>query len=378
MSSSPAQRASAYPLLAELMAKRQATIYRRADPAGRCLLLALLFGLHRHAERRGSCSDQHDRTAELYAKPILGIQESDVVFSAAKLFFAYGLGNALSFPLVRGRDHGFAKRPADTGGGLPYSARIPADDLLWRADALQRASGELPNCRNARSSNSAPLHVGRRSVAAGSRPALARTYRRRYSRRPRLHRNAAYLFFQQTRRRSLRHVRETGVRVMKSAWSTKTATRSPKARSASSKSPVRPARRSTGTTAKRAATLFSARGPGAATNTPKAKTVILPIAGRGDDMLKVSGIWVSPFEVESALASHAAVLEAAVVGQADENGLIKPKAFVVLRPDLPQTPSSPPALQQHVKAPACALQLSALDRIRRRAAQDRHRQNPTF
>ena len=42
------------------------------------------------------------RTAELYAQPILGIEESDVVFSAAKLFFAYGLGNALTFPLSVG------------------------------------------------------------------------------------------------------------------------------------------------------------------------------------------------------------------------------------------------------------------------------------
>mgnify|MGYP003694218929 CR=1 FL=1 len=50
-------------------------------------------------------------------------------------------------------------------------------------------------------------------------------------------------------------------------------------------------------------------------------------------MLKVSGIWVSPFEVEAALASHEAVLEAAVVGHGDDNGLIKPKAFVVLRTD---------------------------------------------
>src|SRR6185503_18667715 len=41
-------------------------------------------------------------TAELYARPILGISEKDVVFSAAKLFFAYGLGNALSFPLAAG------------------------------------------------------------------------------------------------------------------------------------------------------------------------------------------------------------------------------------------------------------------------------------
>jgi 4-hydroxybenzoate-CoA ligase len=53
--------------------------------------------------------------------------------------------------------------------------------------------------------------------------------------------------------------------------------------------------------------------------------------GRADDMFKVSGIWVSPFEVESALITHPAVLEAAVVSQADPDGLLKPKAFVVLR-----------------------------------------------
>ena len=52
--------------------------------------------------------------------------------------------------------------------------------------------------------------------------------------------------------------------------------------------------------------------------------------GRTDDMFKVSGRWVSPFEVEEALISHAAVLEAAVVAKEDEEGLVKPKAFVVL------------------------------------------------
>jgi 4-hydroxybenzoate-CoA ligase len=52
--------------------------------------------------------------------------------------------------------------------------------------------------------------------------------------------------------------------------------------------------------------------------------------GRTDDMFKVSGIWVSPFEVESALIAHEAVLEAAVVGYEDEEGLTKPRAFVVL------------------------------------------------
>ncbi len=53
--------------------------------------------------------------------------------------------------------------------------------------------------------------------------------------------------------------------------------------------------------------------------------------GRTDDMFKVSGIWVSPFEVEQALISHPSVLEAAVVAKRDEDGLEKPKAFVVLK-----------------------------------------------
>jgi len=51
--------------------------------------------------------------------------------------------------------------------------------------------------------------------------------------------------------------------------------------------------------------------------------------GRSDDMLKVGGIWCSPFEIESKLIEHAAVVEAAVVGRADADGLIKPEAFVV-------------------------------------------------
>jgi benzoate-CoA ligase len=54
-------------------------------------------------------------------------------------------------------------------------------------------------------------------------------------------------------------------------------------------------------------------------------------AGRSDDMLKVSGIYVSPFEVESTLVQHAAVLEAAVIGVPDAQGLTKTKAFVVLK-----------------------------------------------
>ena len=54
--------------------------------------------------------------------------------------------------------------------------------------------------------------------------------------------------------------------------------------------------------------------------------------GRSDDMLKVSGVYVSPFEVEATLVQHPAVLEAAVIGVADAEGLIKTKAFVTLKP----------------------------------------------
>ena len=54
-------------------------------------------------------------------------------------------------------------------------------------------------------------------------------------------------------------------------------------------------------------------------------------AGRSDDMLKVSGVYVSPFEVEATLVQHASVLEAAVIGVADADGLTRAKAFVVLR-----------------------------------------------
>lgn len=54
-------------------------------------------------------------------------------------------------------------------------------------------------------------------------------------------------------------------------------------------------------------------------------------AGRSDDMLKVSGIYVSPFEVEATLSQHPAILEAAVIGVLDAQGLTRTKAFVVLK-----------------------------------------------
>lgn len=71
--------------------------------------------------------------------------------------------------------------------------------------------------------------------------------------------------------------------------------------------------------------------------------------GRSDDMFKVGGIWVSPIEVEHALSAHPAVLECAVVAQADERELIKPKAFVVLREGRAPTPELATDIQRFVK-----------------------------
>ena len=73
-------------------------------------------------------------------------------------------------------------------------------------------------------------------------------------------------------------------------------------------------------------------------------------AGRSDDMLKVSGIYVSPIEVESVLITHDAVLEAAVVGKEDDDKLIKPQAFIVLKPGYEASPELAAELKQHVKA----------------------------
>jgi 4-hydroxybenzoate-CoA ligase len=72
--------------------------------------------------------------------------------------------------------------------------------------------------------------------------------------------------------------------------------------------------------------------------------------GRSDEMLKVSGVWVSPFKVEEALIAHPAVQEVAVVGRQDHDGLIKPKAFVVLAdPAIATDPTLIQTLQTHVK-----------------------------
>ena len=72
--------------------------------------------------------------------------------------------------------------------------------------------------------------------------------------------------------------------------------------------------------------------------------------GRGDDMLKVGGIWCSPFEIEATLIEHPKVLEVAVVGRADASGLMKPEAWVVLTDDTNAEANLEHELLRHCKA----------------------------
>jgi benzoate-CoA ligase len=287
------------------------------------------------------------RTAELYAQPILGIQENDLVFSAAKLFFAYGLGNALSFPLSVGATTVLlSERPTPQAVcrilreyrptifyGVPtlYTALLSSPDLPRREEI------NLRRCTSA--GEALPPDVGRRWLE------------------------------------------HTGVDILDGLGSTEMlhiflSNRPGDVRYGSTGKPVpgydiRLVDEEGTPVAKGEIGELQVSGPtGAAyywNNRDKSRNTFLGpwtrsgdkysesddgyfvYSGRNDDMLKVSGIWVSPFEVESALASHGAVLEAAVVGQADENGLIKPKAYVVLRPNTPQMPELAANLQQHVK-----------------------------
>ena len=71
--------------------------------------------------------------------------------------------------------------------------------------------------------------------------------------------------------------------------------------------------------------------------------------GRSDDLMKVSGQYVSPVEVEATLIAHPGVVEAAVVAQADEYGLLKPKAHVVLKSDARPSEDLAAELQEFVK-----------------------------
>ena len=95
--------------------------------------------------------------------------------------------------------------------------------------------------------------------------------------------------------------------------------------------------------------------------------------GRNDDMSKVSGLWVSPFDVESALMTHPSVLEAAVVAKKDNDGLLRPKAFITLKDERWHAEPLREMLKEHVKQ-QIDVEIPTLDRRGGSVAEDGDRQ----
>jgi benzoate-CoA ligase len=288
------------------------------------------------------------QTAELYARPVVGIREDDVVFSAAKLFFAYGLGNALSFPLSVGATTVLmAERPTPAAVFKRLVEHRPT--LFYGVPTLYAAmlvSQEFP-AREALSL--------RRCISAGEPlPAdIGRRFRER-----------------------------TGVDILDGIGSTEMlhiflSNRPDDVRYGTTGLAVpgyelRIVDEHGKDVADGEQGELLIKGPTAAmiywNNRPKSRATFLGewtrsgdkyrrdeagyyvYCGRNDDMLKVGGIWVSPVEVEAAIVGHPAVLEAAVVGWQDADGLVKPRAFVVLRPGHTPTDVLGEEIQAHVKS----------------------------
>nr|HEX4318146.1 benzoate-CoA ligase family protein [Kofleriaceae bacterium] len=281
-------------------------------------------------------------TADVYARGILAMSPDDVVFSAAKLFFAYGLGNSLTFPLSVGATALLmAERPTPAAVlrtfathrptifcGVPtLFASLLADPSLAHQDALRVSTS---------AGEALPRHVGERwreRVGSDILDGIGSTEMLHIF----LSNRSGDVAYGTTGRAvpgyDLELRGDDGTAVADgeegSLW-------------------VRGPSACVGYWNDRARSLATFHGSWTRTGDRYVRDADgrWTYSGRADDMLKVGGIWVSPFEVESALSSHPAVLEAAVVGHDDADGLTKPKAFVVLAAGAHATPAE---LQAHVK-----------------------------
>ena len=148
--------------------------------------------------------------AALMGRNIIGIREDDVVFSAAKLFFSYGMGNALAFPMsVGGIDVLWPHRPTPDAVFDIMRQHQPTR-VLRRADALRLDAGAQGDGARRRLRSAAALRLGRRSAADGARRALARGRGLRRGRRHRLDRDVPDVLSATGRRRALRLDRQAG------------------------------------------------------------------------------------------------------------------------------------------------------------------------
>lgn len=285
-------------------------------------------------------------TADTFGAQVLGITEADTVFSVAKLFFAYGLGNAMSFPMsVGARTVLFAGRPTPEGV-LEIMAR-EKPTLFCGVPTLFAALVAEQERRGGR-----PAHHIRLSTSAGE--ALPREIGERWERlwgteivdgvgsTEMLH------IFLSNRPGDVVYG-TSGVAVPGYEVRLVDEHDEDVPEGEVGELLVRGPSSAEGYWNRRSKSLSTFQGHWTRTGdkyerTPEGRYVY---CGRTDDMFKVSGIWVSPFEVEQALIEYPGVLEAAVVARADDQDLIKPAAFVVLKPGATLDPE---ALKEHVKA----------------------------
>ncbi|HEX4332146.1 MAG TPA: benzoate-CoA ligase family protein [Usitatibacter sp.] len=283
-------------------------------------------------------------TAELYARGVLGMTERDVCFSAAKLFFAYGLGNALTFPLSVGASVVLmAERPTPDAVFRRWSERRPT--LFFGAPtgyAGMLASPKLPKrdevalrmCSSA--GEALPKEIGERFTAhygceivdgIGSTEML-------------------HIFISNRPGRVCYGT--TGQPVPGYDADLRSEDGNPVAQGEIGDLYVRGPSAALLYWGDRTRSAETFQGAWTRTGDKYLRDAAgnYVYAGRSDDMLKVSGQYVSPFEVEATLVRHAAVLEAAIIGTPDENGLTRSKAFVVLKPGV----SASPALEAELKA----------------------------
>ncbi|MEX0732900.1 MAG: benzoate-CoA ligase family protein [Aquisalimonadaceae bacterium] len=288
-------------------------------------------------------------TAELYGTGVLGLEKDDIIFSAAKLFFAYGLGNAMTFPLLVGATAVLmAERP--TPDGVMRVLKTHQPTMFCGVPTLYAAI--LANEANSRETASRQL---RRCISAGE--ALPSEVGKRWERRfgaeildgvgstEMLH------IFLSNRPGQVRYG-TSGVPVPGYGARLVDENDEDIAQGEVGELLVSGPTAAIGYWNQRRKSINTFMGPWTRTGDKyfMDEEGLYHICGRSDDMLKVSGNWVSPFEVESTLIEHEAVLEAAVIPHADENDLIKPKAYVVLKDG--KTPSDALAreLQAFVKS----------------------------
>ena len=290
-------------------------------------------------------------TADTYGAQVLGIRPDDVVFSAAKLFFAYGLGNSMTFPMSVGASAVLLpQRP--TADAVLDEMRRSRPTIFFGVPTLYAALLAHPDLSSGAGSDRLRLCV---SAGEALPEAVGRRWRERVGvdildgigSTEMLH------IFLSNRPGDIRHG-TTGRAVPGYELRVVDATGQEVADGESGELLVRGPSAADGYWNQRDKSRRTFRGEWTHTGDTYTRDAdgYYRYGGRSDDMMKVGGIWVSPFEVEEALVSHPAVLEAAVVGHADADGLVKPRAFVVLQADASEADPDTlrEALKLHVKA----------------------------